>query len=49
VQGTIVGALIIGVINNGMTLMGVNSYWQQIVKAIIIVGAVLLDKRRRKS
>jgi len=32
-----------------MTLMGVNSYWQQIVKAIIIVGAVLLDKRRRKS
>jgi inositol transport system permease protein len=49
VQGTIVGALIIGVINNGMTLMGVNSYWQQIVKAIIIVGAVLLDKRRSKG
>lgn len=48
VQGTIIGALIIGVINNGMTLMGVNSYWQQIVKAIIIVGAVLLDKKRTK-
>ncbi len=49
VQGTIVGALIIGVINNGMTLLGVNSYWQQIVKAFIIVGAVLLDKKRNKS
>ena len=49
VQGTIVGALIIGVINNGMTLMGVNSYWQQTVKPIIIAAAVLLDKRRRKS
>ena len=49
VQGTIVGALIIGVINNSMTLMGVNSYWQQIVKAFIIVGAVLLDKKRNKS
>ncbi len=49
VQGTIIGTLIIGVINNGMTLMSVNSYWQQIVKAIIIVGAVLLDKRRNKA
>lgn len=48
VQGTIVGALIIGVINNGMTLLGINSYWQQIVKAIIIVGAVMLDKKRNK-
>ncbi len=49
VQGTIIGALIIGVINNGMTLMGVNSYWQQIFKGVIIIGAVLLDKKRTKN
>lgn len=49
VQGTIIGALIIGVINNGMDLNGVNSYWQQIVKGAIIVTAVLLDKQKNKK
>jgi inositol transport system permease protein len=48
VQGTIVGVLIIFIINSGMNMMNINSYWQQIVKAIIIVGAVLLDKKRNK-
>lgn len=48
VQGTIVGALIIFIINAGMNMLNINSYWQQIVKAIIIIGAVLLDKRRTK-
>ena len=43
----IVGALIIGVINNGMDLMGVNAYWQQIIKGFIIVLAVLLDSRKQ--
>ena len=42
--GTIAGALIIGVINNGMDLMNVSAYWQQIAKGIIIVCAVLLDQ-----
>lgn len=49
VQGTIIGALVIGVINNGMDLMNINSYWQQIVKGAIIVGAVLLDKQKSRS
>ena len=48
VQGTIAGVLIIFIINAGMNMLNVNSYWQQIVKAIIIVGAVLLDKKRNK-
>lgn len=43
VFGTILGVLIIGLISNGLTLLGVNSYWQQIVKGCIIFGAVLLD------
>jgi len=46
--GTLFGALIIGTINNGLDLMGVSSYYQQIVKGAIIVGAVLLDASRRK-
>ena len=49
--GTLFGALIIGVINNGLDLMGVSSYYQQVVKGIIIISAVLLDAftRRRRS
>ncbi len=46
IGGTIVGALIIGVLNNGLDLLNVSAYWQQIVKGIIIVGAVILDVRK---
>lgn len=45
----VVGALIIGVLNNSMDLMGVNAYWQQIVKGLIIVIAVLIDARKQKK
>jgi len=48
VLGTIAGALIIGVIGNGMDLLNVNMYWQQIVKGFIIIGAVALDRVRSK-
>lgn len=44
--GTLVGALLIGTINNGLNLMGVSSFYQQIVKGIVIIVAVLLDRRR---
>ena len=46
VWGTLVGALLIGTINNGMNLMSVSPYWQLIVKGIIIINAVLLDRLR---
>jgi ribose/xylose/arabinose/galactoside ABC-type transport system permease subunit len=51
IPGTVIGILMIGVINNGMNLMGVSSFYQQIVKGLIILGAVLLDITisRRKS
>jgi putative xylitol transport system permease protein len=45
--GSIFGALIIGVINNGLDLMGVSSYYQQVIKGTIIVLAVLLDYSRQ--
>ncbi|HOK76103.1 MAG TPA: ribose ABC transporter permease [Verrucomicrobiota bacterium] len=49
VGGTILGALLMGVINNGLDLLNVSSYYQAIVKGIIIVGAVWLDQRKEKS
>ena len=47
IGGTVLGVLIIGVMNNGLDLLNVSSYWQQIVKGIIIIIAVLLDSKRR--
>lgn len=46
--GTLIGALIIGSLNNGMNLLGISSFYQQIVKGIVIVIAVLLDRRQSK-
>jgi putative xylitol transport system permease protein len=46
ITGTLLGALIIGTINNGLDLLGVSSAYQQIVKGCIIVVAVLLDYSR---
>jgi len=49
VVGTLFGALIIGVINNGLDLLGVSSYYQQVIKGVVIVVAVLLDSASRKD
>ena len=49
IGGTILGALLVGVINNGLDLMNVSSYYQAIVKGVIIVGAVWLDRNRTQS
>ncbi len=46
IWGTLLGALLIGTINNGMNLLGISSYFQLVVKGLIIVGAVLLDRLR---
>jgi inositol transport system permease protein len=48
VWGTIVGALIIGVLNNGLDLLNVSAYWQTIVKGSIIVIAVIIDERKNR-
>ena len=49
VVGTLFGALIIGVMNNGLDLLGVDSNYQQIFKGLMIVGAVMLDSARRSE
>lgn len=45
VMGTVVGVLLLTVLTNGMTLVGMNTYWQQVLKGIIIVVSVLADTR----
>jgi inositol transport system permease protein len=49
VLGTVLGVLLIGVINNGLDLLSVSSYYQAVIKGIIIVGAVWLDRRQARS
>ncbi|SFJ88696.1 ABC transporter permease [Thermoflavimicrobium dichotomicum] len=49
IQGTIIGALIMGVLSNALTLMNVDYYWQQVVKGVVIVLAVLIDRLRKKD
>jgi putative xylitol transport system permease protein len=49
VTGTLIGALLIAVVNNGLDLMGVESYYQQVIKGGLIVAAVMLDQARHKQ
>lgn len=44
--GTCAGVLIIAVLNNGMNILGVNSYYQDVIKAVVILVAVLSDRKR---
>ena len=45
--GTVIGVLIIGVLNNGMNLLRIDTYWQYVVKGIVILGAVYMDYIKR--
>jgi len=48
ITGTVIGALILGVISSGFTFLGIDSYIQEIVKGIIIVTAVVADQYRKR-
>ncbi|EKN3979341.1 ribose ABC transporter permease [Yersinia enterocolitica] len=48
IVGTLIGALILGFLNNGLNLLGVSSYYQMIVKAVVILLAVLVDNKSSK-
>jgi len=49
IVGTVLGALIFGVIISGFTFMRLDAYYQEMVKGVIIVGAVVLDQWRQRS
>ena len=47
ISGTIIGVFILGVINNGMNLINLNSFWQLVVKGIVVLVAVVIDVLRK--
>lgn len=47
--GVITGVVVIGVLNNGLTMMNVSAYWQQVVKGVIILIAVFFDMKATKT
>jgi ribose transport system permease protein len=49
IWGTVMGAIIIGVLNNGLVLLNVSPFWQQVVKGTVILLAVIIDKAGEKK
>jgi inositol transport system permease protein len=49
ITGTLIGAMILGLIKSGFTFVGVDAYVQDIIKGIIIVAAVTIDMRRNRK
>ncbi len=49
IMGTVQGALIIGVLNNGLVLLNVSPFWQQVVKGVVILLAVVIEKFNSRS
>ena len=49
VAGAVIGAFIMGVMNNGMSIMGVNIDWQQVIKGLVLLGAVVFDVYNKKK
>jgi ribose transport system permease protein len=49
ILGTVLGAVMIGILNNGLVLLNVSPFWQQVVKGAVILLAVILDKQTRKD
>jgi len=48
IGGTIVGAFVIGVLSDGLVMMGVSEFWQMVIKGVVIIAAVILDQTQRK-
>lgn len=46
ITGTLIGVLIIGVLNNGLNIIGVSAFYQQFIKGLVIIIAVILDRKK---
>lgn len=48
-SGTLLGSMILVIMGNGMNHMGISSYWQQVVKGLLIIGAVMFDQYSKEN
>ena len=48
IGGTIIGAFVIGVLSDGLVMMGVSSFWQTVIKGLVIIAAVVVDQAQQK-
>ncbi|WP_417242882.1 ABC transporter permease [Celeribacter sp.] len=48
IGGTIVGAFVIGVLSDGLVMMGVSSFWQTVIKGLVIIAAVVIDQAQQR-
>ncbi|MCB1330968.1 MAG: ABC transporter permease [Maritimibacter sp.] len=48
IGGTIVGAFVIGILSDGLIMMGVSSFWQMVIKGLVIVAAVVIDQAQSR-
>jgi erythritol transport system permease protein len=48
IGGTIIGAFVIGVLSDGLVMMGVSEFWQMVIKGLVIIAAVVLDQLQRR-
>ncbi len=49
IAGTLIGAFVIGVLADGLVLLGVSEFWQMVIKGLVIVLAVILDQFQKRS
>ena len=48
IGGTIIGAFVIGILSDGLVMMGVSSFWQMVIKGLVIIAAVVVDQAQRR-
>ncbi len=48
IGGTIIGAFVIGILSDGLVMMGVSAFWQMVIKGVVIIAAVVIDQAQRK-
>jgi inositol transport system permease protein len=49
ITGTVIGTVILGVMTSGFTFLRIDAYYQEIIKGVVIVGAVVADQHRQRS
>ena len=48
IGGTVIGAFVIGILSDGLVMMGVSSFWQTVIKGLVIIAAVVVDQAQQR-